>query len=125
MSSFMKISILMIALLVRSINCSSHNAHSYIKVQYGMARNIGVEQNLAVGEINHVSPNFILPTFNTCINTCSKNSKCLHFNIEAHFLNSTITITFPSTSFIRSIINSTKVEADLAYTKVLSLSMFG
>ena len=32
-----------------------------------MATNIGVELNLAVGKINHVSTNFISPTFNTCI----------------------------------------------------------
>ena len=34
---------------------------------YCVARNIGVELNLAVGEINCVSPNFIPPTFNTCL----------------------------------------------------------
>ena len=34
---------------------------------YHMAGNIGMELNLAVGKINGVSPNFIPPTFNTCI----------------------------------------------------------
>ena len=34
---------------------------------YSMAGNIGMELNLAVGKINGVSPNFIPPTFNTCI----------------------------------------------------------
>ena len=60
-----------------------------------MAGSIGMELNLAVGKINCVSPNLVLPTFNTCI----KNSKCLHFNTEACFLNSTITTKHPSTSF--------------------------
>ena len=32
-----------------------------------MAGNIGVELDLAVDEINHVSPNFIPPTFNHLI----------------------------------------------------------
>ena len=32
-----------------------------------MVRNIDVELNLTVVTINHVSPNFIPPTFNTCI----------------------------------------------------------
>ena len=41
---------------------------------YQMARNIGVELNLAVDKINSISPNFIPPTFNTSI----KNSRCLH-----------------------------------------------
>ena len=35
-----------------------------------MTGNIGVELNLAVGRINRVLPDFILPTFITC----SKNS---------------------------------------------------
>ena len=43
--------------------------------------NSGVELNLVVDEINCVLLNFIPPTSNTCI----KNSKCLYFNIEAHF----------------------------------------
>ena len=41
---------------------------------YVMAGNIGMEHNLVVDEINHVSPNFILPKFNTCI----KSFRCLH-----------------------------------------------
>ena len=45
--------------------------------------------------INCVLPNFIPPTFNTCI----KSSKHLHFNIEGYFSNSTITIACPCTSF--------------------------
>ena len=32
-----------------------------------MVRNIGMKLNLTVVTINHVSPNFIPPTFNTCI----------------------------------------------------------
>ena len=32
-----------------------------------MVRNIGMEINLTVVRINRVSPNFIPPTFNTCI----------------------------------------------------------
>ena len=32
-----------------------------------MAESIGMEQTLVVGKINHVSPHFIPPTFNTCI----------------------------------------------------------
>ena len=32
-----------------------------------MVRNIGMELNLTVVTINHVSPYFIPPTFNTCI----------------------------------------------------------
>ena len=40
---------------------------------YHMARNISVELNLVAGKMNHVLPNFILPTFNTC----NKISKCL------------------------------------------------
>ena len=53
--------------------------------------------NLVVGEINRVSPKYIVPTFNTCIK--EKNSKCLHFNIETWFLNSTIAKMRPSISF--------------------------
>ena len=32
-----------------------------------MAGNIGVELNLSVGKTNPISPNFIPPTYNTCI----------------------------------------------------------
>ena len=32
-----------------------------------MVRNIGVELNLTVVRINHMFPDFIPPTFNTCI----------------------------------------------------------
>ena len=42
--------------------------------EYRMARSIGMELNLAVGKINCVPPNFISPTFNTCI----KNSRHLY-----------------------------------------------
>ena len=59
------------------------------------SRNIDVELNLTVGKINFVLPNFTPSTFNTCI----KHSKCLHFNIEASFSNSTNTITCPSINF--------------------------
>ena len=31
--------------------------------------NIGMELNLVIGKINHMSQNFIPPTFNTCIKT--------------------------------------------------------
>ena len=37
--------------------------------KYCMAGSIGMELNLAVGKINCMSPNFVLPTFNTCIKT--------------------------------------------------------
>ena len=38
------------------------------KLKYHIAGNVGMEpKNVAVGKINHVSPNFILSTFNTCI----------------------------------------------------------
>ena len=51
-----------------------------------MAGNIGVELNLAVGKINHVSLNFIPPTFNTCIETLGAYMyllKCIY--IEFYF----------------------------------------
>ena len=44
--------------------------HTCICMQYAWMYHISgyidVELNLVVGKINHVSPNFILPTFNTC-----------------------------------------------------------
>ena len=55
---------------------------------YGMHHIVDMDPNLAVGDINCMSLNFIPPTFSTCI----KNSKLLYFNIEAYFLNSMITI---------------------------------
>ena len=63
---------------------------------YHMAGNIGIELNLVVGEINHALPNFIPPTFNTCI---KKILNTYTSNIKVCYLNSTITITCPSTSF--------------------------
>ena len=36
-------------------------------ITYCIAKNIDMELNLVVGKINYVLPNFILPTFNTCI----------------------------------------------------------
>ena len=65
-----------------------------------------MELNLAVDEINRMSPNFIPPQFNTCI----KNFKCLHFHITTCFLNSKI----HPLQVLRSV-NATKVSADLAY----------
>ena len=42
-----------------------------------MAGNIGVELNLAVGEISLVSPNFNPPTFNPCIKNLQQAVKNL------------------------------------------------
>ena len=36
-------------------------------IPYRMAKNIDVKLSLVIGKINHVSPNFILSTFNSCI----------------------------------------------------------
>ena len=55
-------------------NCASGSTLFYCvgfcdtinRVPY-MVSNIGMELNLAVGEINHMLPNFILPTFNASI----------------------------------------------------------
>ena len=63
-----------------------------------------MELKLVVGDINHVLPNFIPSTFNTCI----KSSE--HFIIIVCFLNSTITIMCPSISF-----KTTKASDDLVY----------
>ena len=47
-----------------------------------LTRNIGVELNLAVDKINHVSPNYIPPTFNTCIKTSVEEIKrCQYYLI--------------------------------------------
>ena len=40
-----------------------------------------MELNLVIGKINFVLPILFRQHFNSCI----KNSKCLHFNIEAFF----------------------------------------
>ena len=45
---------------------------------YRMAANIGVELNLVFGNISRVSPNFIPPTFNTCIKNSIEVVK--HYN---------------------------------------------
>ena len=59
-----------------------------------IAGNNDVELYLVVGDIYRMSPTFIPPIFNACI----KKSKRLYFiNVEACFLNSTITITCLST----------------------------
>ena len=46
-----------------------HKQGGYIKGKgkYHMARNLGMELNLVVCKINDLSPNFIPPTYNTCI----------------------------------------------------------
>ena len=44
-----------------------------------MTRNIGVELNLVVDKINHVSSNYIPPTFNTCIKTSIEAIKCCQY----------------------------------------------
>ena len=67
-----------------------------------------MEVNLVVGKINFELPNFIPSTFNALI----KNSKFLHFNIEAYFLNIINTITCPSTSFQDHAFYSTKMPAN-------------
>ena len=83
------------------------------------SRNINVELNLAVGKINFVLPNFISSTFSACI----KNSKCLHFNIEAYSSNCTNTITCPSTSFLDQSIQQ-RCQPTL-HVKVLLLTVLG
>ena len=53
----------------------------YVINVHHIVGNIDMELNLAVGDINCMSLNFIPPTFSTCI----KISKRLHFNIKAFF----------------------------------------
>ena len=76
---------------------------------YRIAENIDMELNFMVGKINHVSPNFILPTFNTSI----KNSKCLHFDVEACFQIARLQYHVPIHIQIFKINNSTKETAAL------------
>ena len=64
---------------------------------YHIAGNIGMSLNWWLVKLTVCHHNNIAPTFNTRIK--EKNSKCLHFDIETWFLNSTIAKMCPSTSF--------------------------
>ena len=103
-----------------NFRCKSQQDMIYVDSQlYSIpySRNIGVELNLVFGKINFVLPNFILSTFNTCI----ENSKCLYIlaSISKHFFKKHKYYNVALYKFSKSI-SSIKVPADLVYENIVA-----